>query len=407
MKKEKKQVAKLEKTAKVDSKKMLITDAISESYMRDKIEKKKGRPKKPKNHFKDPIKNVDIKELKRVTKTMSKATLEDIEKYLENYIELSYPILEQVLGKEFFSVLIQKPNVREILSSENVKKVIAEMTKEFTDYTLELLDALTGFKIPLKDINQVSMESQQLKKFKEKYSEKLKKEIDSYYATHTSNEGFKRIVTEYLSDKEGKPIEEALEKQPEKLTADLEDAVKSVTSPIGIGLLPTSDGISDDLIPQQAITDLAQVISLRITNKTDDKLHNVKIFNYDFKEQNQIKYENLIGMSYSEFLRKWDKLESKKYTIKKIRLRCVCNYKKFQNKQLEAELYYKNKDIFSKEYVNPVQTKLFYSPLQAQDDIIDIEKSYTILSNSEFELEYLMPDTAVEVHFFIIKNPEK
>jgi hypothetical protein len=406
MKKEKKQVAKLEKTAKVDSKKVLITDAISESYMRDKIEKKKGRPKKPKNHFKDPIKNVDIKELKRVTKTMSKATLEDIEKYLENYIELSYPILEQVLGKEFFNVLIQKPNVREILSSENVKKVIAEMTKEFTDYTLEILDALTGFKIPLKDINQVYMESQQLKKFKEKYSEKLKKEIDSYYATHTSNEGFKRIVTEYLGDKECKPIEEALEKQPEKLIDDLEDAVKSVISPIGVGLLPTSESISDDLIPQKPI-ELDQVISLRITNKTDDKLHNVKIFNYDFKEQNQIKYENLIGMAYSEFLRKWDKLESKKYTIKKIRLRCVCNYKKFQNKQLEAELYYKNKDIFSKEYVNPVQTKLFYSPLQAQDNIIDIEKSYTILSNSEFELEYLMPDTAVEVHFFIIKNPEK
>lgn len=406
MKKEKKQVAKLEKTAKVDSKKVLITDATSESYMRDKIEKKRGRPKKPKNHFKDTIKNVNIKELKRVTKTMSKATLEDIEKYLENYIELSYPILEQVLGKEFFSVLIQKPNVREILSSENVKKVIAEMTKEFTDYTLEILDALTGFKIPLKDINQVSMESQQLKKFKEKYSEKLKKEIDSYYATHTSNEGFKRIVTEYLSDKECKPIEEALEKQPEKLIADLEDAVKSVISPIGVGLLPTSESISTDLIPQKPI-ELDQVISLRITNKTDDKLHNVKIFNYDFKEQNQIKYENLIGMAYSEFLRKWDKLESKKYTIKKIRLRCVCNYKKFQNKQLEAELYYKNKDIFSKEYVNPVQTKLFYSPLQAQDNIIDIEKSYTILSNSEFELEYLMPDTAVEVHFFIIKNPEK
>ena len=407
MKKEKKQVAKLEKKAKVDSKKVLITDAISESYMRDKIEKKKGRPKKPKNHFKDPIKNVDIKELKRVTKTMSKATLEDIEKYLENYIELSYPILEQVLGKEFFSVLIQKPNVREILSSENVKKVIAEMTKEFTDYTLEILDALTGFKIPLKDINQVSMESQQLKKFKEKYSEKLKKEIDSYYATHTSNEGFKHIVTEYLSDKEGKPIEEALEKQTEKLIDDLEDAVKSVISPSFVASLSSPEGQGEDFTSPTPIGDLAQVISLRLTNTTDEKLHNVKIFNFDFKEQNQIKYENLIGMSYSEFLRKWDKLESKKYTIKKIRLRCVCNYKKFQNKQLEAELYYKNKDIFSKEYVNPVQTKLFYSPLQAQDDIIDIEKSYTILANSEFELEYLMPDTAVEVHFFIIKNPEK
>jgi hypothetical protein len=407
MKKEKKQVAKLEKTAKVDSKKMLITDAISESYMRDKIEKKKGRPKKPKNHFKDPIKNVDIKELKRVTKTMSKATLEDIEKYLENYIELSYPILEQVLGKEFFSVLIQKPNVREILSSENVKKVIAEMTKEFTDYTLELLDALTGFKIPLKDINQVSMESQQLKKFKEKYSEKLKKEIDSYYATHTSNEGFKRIVTEYLSDKEGKPIEEALEKQPEKLIDDLEDAVKSVTSPIGIGLLPTSKSISTDLIPQQAITDLAQVISLRLTNTTDEKLHNVKIFNFDFKEQNQIKYENLIGMSYSEFLRKWDKLESKKYNINKVRLVAICDYKKFERKQLGGKLFYKNTNVFSLSSSVPTEPMMWYSPFQEQPNIIDIERIFRILSDTEFELEYLMPDTAVEVHFFIIKNPEK
>jgi hypothetical protein len=407
MKKEKKQVAKLEKTAKVDSKKMLITDASSESYTRNKIEKKRGRPKKPKNHFKDPIKNVDIKELKRVTKTMSKATLEDIEKYLENYIELSYPILEQVLGKEFFSVLIQKPNVREILSSENVKKVIAEMTKEFTDYTLEILDALTGFKIPLKDINQVYMESQQLKKFKEKYSEKLKKEIDSYYATHTSNEGFKRIVTEYLGDKECKPIEEALEKQSEKLIDDLEDAVKSVISPIGVGLLPTPEGISTNLIPQQAITDLSQVISLRLTNTTDEKLHNVKIFNFDFKGQYQIKYENLTGMAYSEFLRKWDKLESKKYNINKVRLVAICDYKKFERKQLGGKLFYKNTNVFSLSSSVPTEPMMWCSPFQEQPNIIDIERTFRILSDTEFELEYLMPDTAVEVHFFIIKNPEK
>jgi hypothetical protein len=407
MKKEKKQVAKLEKTAKVDSKKVLITDAISESYMRDKIEKKKGRPKKPKNHFKDPIKNVDIKELKRVTKTMSKATLEDIEKYLENYIELSYPILEQVLGKEFFSVLIQKPNVREILSSENVKKVIAEMTKEFTDYTLELLDALTGFKIPLKDINQVSMESQQLKKFKEKYSEKLKKEIDSYYATHTSNEGFKHIVTEYLGDKEGKPIEEALEKQTEKLIDDLEDAVKSVISPSFVASLSSPEGQGEDFTSPTPIGDLAQVISLRLTNTTDEKLHNVKIFNYDFKEQNQIKYENLIGMSYSEFLRKWDKLESKKYTINKVRLVAICDYKKFERKQLSGKLFYKNTNVFSLSSSVPTEPMMWYSPFQEQPNIIDIERTFRILSDTEFELEYLMPDTAVEVHFFIIKNPEK
>lgn len=43
MKKEKKQVAKLEKKAKVDSKKVLITDEMAENYMKDKIEKKRAK----------------------------------------------------------------------------------------------------------------------------------------------------------------------------------------------------------------------------------------------------------------------------------------------------------------------------------------------------------------------------
>lgn len=43
MKKEKKQVAKLEKKAKADSKKALISDEMSENYMREKIEKKRAK----------------------------------------------------------------------------------------------------------------------------------------------------------------------------------------------------------------------------------------------------------------------------------------------------------------------------------------------------------------------------
>jgi hypothetical protein len=133
----------------------------------------------------------------------------------------------------------------------------------------------------------------------------------------------------------------------------------------------------------------------------------VKIFNYDFKEQKEIKYENLEGMSYSEFLRKLDKVESEKYTIKKIRLAAVSNYKKFQDKQLEAKLYYKNKNIFARELTILIQLCFYYSPEQEHDNIIDIKKSFILYSNSEFELEYLMPDTTVNLYFFLTKNKTK
>jgi hypothetical protein len=85
----------------------------------------------------------------------------------------------------------------------------------------------------------------------------------------------------------------------------------------------------------------------------------------------------------------------------------VCDYKKFQNKQLEAELYYKNKNIFARELTIPIQPLLYYSPEQEHANIIDIKKPFRLYSNSEFELEYLMPDTTVNLHFFLTKTKTK
>jgi len=196
------------------------------------------------------------------------------------------------------------------------------------------------------------------------------------------------------------------DKELEKLIDDTEEALKSGTSPSFVVSLPNSQGQKVNFIPPTPIADLAQVISLRLTNTTDEKLHNVKIFNFDFKQQYQIKYENLTGMAYSEFLRKWDKLESNKYNINKVRLVALCDYKKFERKQLSGKIFYKNTNVFSLSSAVPTEPMMWYSPFQEQPNIIDIERTFRILSDTEFELEYLMPDTTVDIHFFITKNPE-
>lgn len=210
------------------------------------------------------------------------------------------------------------------------------------------------------------------------------------------------VSNEAISDESDALVDKKLE----KLTSDPYNALKSETSPSFVVSLPTKQGQSGDFTSPTPIADLSKVISLRIINKTDEKLYNVNIFNYDFKEQNQIKYENLTGMAYSEFLRKWDKLESNKYNINKVRLVAICDYKKFERKQLSGKIFYKNTNVFSLSSAVPTEPMMWHSPYQAQPNIIDIERTFSILSDTEFELEYLMPDTTVDIHFFITKNPE-
>lgn len=240
------------------------------------------------------------------------------------------------------------------------------------------------------------------KEKKEKSPKKLKGEKKERVTSKFKKAGSKFTApNEVLSDESDGLIDKDLE----KLIDDTEEAMKAGINPSFVVLQPNSQAPTDNFIPPTPIADLAQVISLRLTNKTDEKLHNVNIFNYDYKEQNQIKYENLVGMAYSEFLRKWDKLESDKFIINKVRLVAICDYKKFENRQLKAEFVYKSKCVFSMEHKIPVDPMIWYSPFQEQSNIIDIDKTYRISSNTEFELEYLMPDTTVDIHFYIIKNP--
>jgi hypothetical protein len=391
---------------------------MAENYMRDKIKKKKGRPKKVSEDFNPLNFNPQLADLKRITKTMKKATLDDIGNYVGTHLEMSYPILEQVIEKEYFADLIQNPNAKEILSSKNVKTLLAEMIKEYTDFTMDFLNKISDNKTSLSELNTNGEVLNRISQLKEKYNPKLVSQIELYKASINPKKEFNRIVTEYLTDEDfTQPSEEALEKINEvdcsemKTTSRWRPEFLAQVKPIEIPkklehlIVPTVENEVD--ISENPKEEHLDLFSLSITNKSDEKIHKVKIFNYDFKEQKEIKYENLEGMSYSEFLRKLDKVESEKYTIKKIRLAAVSNYKKFQDKQLEAKLYYKNKNIFARELTILIQLCFYYSPEQEHDNIIDIKKSFILYSNSEFELEYLMPDTTVNLYFFLTKNKTK
>jgi hypothetical protein len=406
MKPKKEQVAKLEKNAKVDSKKVKITDEMSENYMRDKIEKKKGRPKR------DPY----LSKIVRQSKTLLETSREDTKRFLAKAPESMFPLLKSVLGEETFNELMENPSHKEFLSSDEVLNVMAEMTEESAKFTIELLEKRAkgeDFKNPL---NQESVNTFYAS-FQDKYKAKLNEHLANYFSTADAKENT-RVPIYDLTEED---LAQLPEKETEKFkgidwtatptTSRWRPEFISQLKPIEIPkklehlIVPTVENEGD--ISENSNQEHLDLFSLSITNKSDEKIHKVKIFNYDFKEQKQIKYENLEGMAYSEFLRKLDKVESQKYTIQIIRLVAVCDYKKFQNKQLEAELYYKNKNIFARELTIPIQPLLYYSPEQEHANIIDIKKPFRLYSNSEFELEYLMPDTTVNLHFFLTKTKTK
>ena len=402
----KEQVAKLEKNAKVDSKKVKITDEMSENFMRDKIEKKKGRPKK------DPY----LSKIVRQSKTLLETNREDTKRFLAKAPESMFPLLKSVLGEETFNELMENPSHKEFLSSDEVLNVMAEMTEESAKFTIELLEKRAkgeDFKNPL---NQESVNT-----FYASFQDKYKAKLNELWRFHFSTAEAKENTRVPIYDLTEEDLAQLPEKETEKFkgidwtatptTSRWRPEFISQLKPIEIPkklehlIVPTVENEGD--ISENSNQEHLDLFSLSITNKSDEKIHKVKIFNYDFKEQKQIKYENLEGMAYSEFLRKLDKVESQKYTIQIIRLVAVCDYKKFQNKQLEAELYYKNKNIFARELTIPIQPLLYHSPYQQHANIIDIKKPFRLYSNSEFELEYLMPDTTVNLHFFLTKTKTK
>jgi hypothetical protein len=144
-------------------------------------------------------------------------------------------------------------------------------------------------------------------------------------------------------------------------------------------------------------------ISLKIKNLTDEKLKNVKIFNFDSKNQEQVEYSVLhSSMKYEDFLRKYQLLDNDKHTIIKTRIISKCDYKKYELKQINSNINCIVESIFGLKSSTPIKSQIYLSAFQFQQNIVDIDFKILITSNLELELEYLMPETEIIINFSIL-----
>jgi hypothetical protein len=422
MKKEKKQVSKLEKTAKVDSKKVIITDEMAENYMRDKIKKKRGRPKKVSEDINRLNFNPQLADLKRLTKTMKKATLEDVQGFVGKQIEMSYPIIEQVIGKEYFSELMKNPKAKEILSSENVKTLIAEMVKEYTDFTMDVLSEISDAKFSVSDLNKNSEALDRVNQLKEKYNPKLVSEIELYKASINPKKEFNRIVTEYLTDEDFRKLsEEALDKINEvdcsemKTTSRWRPEFLAQVKPIEINnndlreeekeFLPKSE------LKEAPINSMKEPqldwIEIKLKNATDEKLKDVLVFDHHEEFKGRVEYSSSVfDLGIKEFLRQLSSIQKGKYAIRFFRYIASCDLQKFADKQTNAYITAKYSDLLGKTYSIP------YRPDHLKDhdnrvykSIADVttDRDLSFYSNLSLSLEYLMPETTLTIYIVVEK----
>jgi len=386
MKKEDKKVAKLAKKAKVDSKKVIITDEVSENYMRSKIEKKRGRPKKVSEDLNSLNYNPKLAELKRITKTMKRATVEDVQRFVGKQIEMSYPILEQVIGKEYFSDLMQNPKAKEILSSENVKTLIAEMIKEYTNFTIDVLSAISDAKFSVSDLNKNGEVLDRVNQLKDKYNPKLVSEIELYRSSIQSKEKANplRETNEFITIRK-EHIQQFLKmNKPEQ---EKQQKLKSKA--------------------KQLAEENEKTIVIRLKNRTDEKLRSVAVFDHLEHWAGQVEHTALLTQfPFKEFLRKMGSIQAGQWKIVTIRCHAKSEFNKFAEIQTDSGFQATYSNLWGQ------ITSFSLKPEHLKDrdarvhkNIADIylEDGISLDSDLQLEIDFLMPETEVSITFLVEK----
>ena len=146
---------------------------------------------------------------------------------------------------------------------------------------------------------------------------------------------------------------------------------------------------------------LSNPIIICIANLTDEKIYDVKVFNFDYKENKKLSYSGgLPTVSYSEILASKSFMHDK---IDRILYIAVCDYHKFLSKQLNSsgrwEINKSNGEILS--------GGIFFGfdPYQMQTDRViwdaqDVELSFF---ESQIILPFLMPETSVQIRLYPLK----
>lgn len=154
---------------------------------------------------------------------------------------------------------------------------------------------------------------------------------------------------------------------------------------------------------------LEKCFGIHLVNNTDEKILNLDLFNYHYKEQSKVGYKSF----HSEYdsllrqlagLRKFDNLQ-----ITKIHFHAECDYPKFSIKQVNSkiELVWTSLDGCSYSLTNDLA--LFYSHEQVHKNIVILpfEKPITLSNQLQVKIEYLMPETEMTVSVFYVKATEE
>ena len=146
----------------------------------------------------------------------------------------------------------------------------------------------------------------------------------------------------------------------------------------------------------------------RVKNLTDEKLYDVDLFNYEHEKQDKIEYSSCLhGVTYEYFLRILSSWNQASEEIKTIRFSAFCDYKKFQQKQLQTclRIIRTNPNGFSASVPN--QLFVHFSAYQMQGNIIDVQLTdndkIKLFNQLQLRLDYLMPETEILIHIFPVK----
>jgi len=145
---------------------------------------------------------------------------------------------------------------------------------------------------------------------------------------------------------------------------------------------------------------------VRIQNLTDEKLYDVKVFDFEHEKQNKIKYSTSMGSSYNQLLMVIDSIIKPKGKIVKLLNYASCDYEKFQGKQVECDIrLFKNSP--NGEFMS--ERKTFTIDLYQQQPfravLNDIE--FDFFRETNLVYEYLMPETKAVLTIYVRSEKKK
>jgi len=150
---------------------------------------------------------------------------------------------------------------------------------------------------------------------------------------------------------------------------------------------------------QQSIR-LSNPYIIHIKNLTDEKIYDVKLFDYEYEKQNKLKYSCPISsVEYAQILRTLIGENEPRIEIGTIRAIAFCDYAKFKIKQINCEFNIINKDINGSESWIPDR---FIIDTYQQQEAISVKSGLKIkfYNKLQIQLAFLMPETEMTIYLF-------